>query len=195
MHIKNIQNGISIYKEWAESIKRRPLQNGVERVVTVVKDGVRKTMGKNSEYSYIETKTADGFEKTFIKSLTDNTSIKRIKYPDGAHTTTLYRNNKPYRTDGAFVVKKKDGTSQLIGYGTDGKINPDAMKKVFMTNLDRMGDPKYDVDLRGIFEEEPKSKLGKFLGDIKYKIGKYFERFSKQNRGLRDFAQSIDKTA
>ena len=195
MHIKNIQNGFSIYREWAESIKRRPLQNGVERVVTVVKDGVRKTMGKNSEYSYVETKTAEGIEKTFLKSLTDNTTVRGVKYPDGSYANTVYRSGKPYRTDGAFVVKKKDGTSQLVGYGIDGNIKPDSIKKVFMTNLDRMGDPKYDVDLRGIFEEEPKSKLDKFLGDIKYKTGKFFERFSKQNRELRDFAQSIDKTA
>ena len=195
MSIKGIQGGISIYKEWAESIRRRPLQEGVERVVTVVKDGVRKTIGKNSEFSYIETRTPDGVEKAFLKSLTDNSTVKGVKYPDGSYTTTIFINGKAYRTNGAFAVKKKDGTRQLVEYGVDGEQKPSAMKEVYMANLDRLGDPKYDVDLREVFGDRPKSKVAKFFGNVKYRVGKFFERFSKQNRELRAYAKSIDRNA
>ena len=195
MNVKPIQSGISIYKEWAESINRRPLQKGVERVVTVVKDGVKKTIGKNSEFSYIETKTPDGVEKAFLKSLTDNTTVKGVKYPDGSYTTTIFQNGRPYRTNGAFSVKKKDGTTQLVQYGVNGKIKPSTMKEIFMTNLDRMGNPKYDVDIREVFGERPKSKVARFFGNIRYKVGKFFERFNNQNKELRTYAKSIDRNA
>ena len=56
MSVKAVNAGISVYRDFVESVKRRPLKEGVERLVTVANDNVKRTLGRNSEFIYLETK-------------------------------------------------------------------------------------------------------------------------------------------
>ena len=193
--IKQIQRGSEICLKWAASIKRSPATKGILKAVTIDNDNARKTIGKLDDVRFVILKKPNGYTKAIIKSSFDNSSLKIIKYPDGSLSKTTYMNGVKPRTNGQFIVKKKDGSTDKIGYGVDGEFGPTIIKKLFISNLEKFSDPKYEVDIRGIFEEAPKSKVVKFFGDIKYKVGKYFKRFNKQYTEMRKFTNSIDTNA
>ena len=193
--VKTLNYGSEICREWAASIKRNPLKKNILRCVTIAKDDATRTIGKNADFSFIEIQKPNGFKKVIVKDLSGNNAISEIRYPDGSWSTTCYSGTKPIRTNGEFVITKKNGEIQKLGYSQDGYLAPEYHKELFIKNLYRLGNPKYEVDLREVFGERPKSKILRFLGDIKYKAGKFFERFNKQNTELRKYAKSIDVNA
>ena len=194
--VKQVQYGSEICREWAASVMRNPLKRGVTRVVTVAKDGMTKSIGKNSEVAFVEVKKTDGFHKIVVRNLRENYTVKSIQYPDGSWSETTYnRSVHPHRTNGEFVMPKKDGTSVKIGYGADGEVKPEEMKEHFKGTLKSLGDPKAEADLRDAFESRVESKAVKFFSDISFKIGRFFERFNKTNRTLRKIAREFEAKA
>ena len=194
--VKQVQYGSEICREWAACIMKNPLKRGVTRVVTVAKDDMTKTIGRDSEVAFVEVKKPDGFHKIIIRDLKDNYTVKSIQYPDGSWSETTYnRSVYPHRTNGEFVMLKKDGSSVKIGYGADGYVKPEEMKEHFKGTLKSLGNPNAEVDLRDAFESRVKSKAVKFFNGISFKIGRFFERFNKTNRTLRKLAREFEAKA
>ena len=191
--IKQIQQGSEICREFAASIRRNPLKEGVTRIVTVARDGVTKSMGKSSELSFVEVKKPDGFHKLLLKNYDEGYTVKSVQYPDGSWAETTYSGVIPYRTNGEFVLLKDGGETVRIGYGAKGDFKPSKMKEKFLASLKKLGNPNAEVDLKDAFENASKSKVKKFFDGISYKIGKFVERFNKTNRALRKAATEFEK--
>lgn len=186
--VKAVSYGSEICREWAASVRRNPLRKGVLRCVTIAKDDAITTMGKLDEMSFLEVIRPKGVSKLIIKHSDNGKMFKCCNYPDGSYYNTDFLNGKPVRTNGEFVVKKKDGSVLNVGYGVSGEYKPDEMKKVHLANLHTLGNPKYEVNLREVFSDKPVSKLQKFID----KVGRFFKKFNKLNRELREYAKSID---
>ena len=193
--VKPISKGSEVLGEWISSIKRRPLQKGVARFVTIVKDDVTSVLGREDNFLIAETSKANGISKMFVKIPDSSVFAKKYMYPDGSWSATCYSGKKPVRTNGAFILKKKTGEKLVHQYGYDGYITPEEAKTIHMSVLDTLGKPNNEVDLREIFGRRPKSKILRFFGDIKYKVGNFFKKFNKQNTAWREYAKSIDRNA
>ena len=195
LSVKAFNYGSEICREWAESVKRRPLQKGVSRFVTIAKDDTTRVLGKDGEFFISQTLRADGLNKTILKAQESAVSAKKIVYPDGSYSATCYLRTKPFRTDGVFILKTKDGKLLKHEYKQDGYLTPQEAKKIHLSVLEDIGNPNKEVDLREVFGNRPKSKILRFFGDVKYKVGKFFERFNKTNTEWRRYAKSIDMNA
>ena len=91
-------------------------------------------------------------------------------------------------------MKKKNGLSVKIGYGLNGEYPPDRVKGFFASSLKRLGEPKYDVNLREIFSdiEKTPSRVKKAITHVMDKVTTFLARYNKTNRTLRKLARSFD---
>ena len=190
--VKQIQRGSEIALEWAKSIKRNPLKKDVLRTVTIAKDGATKSIGRDSEKAFIEVIKPGDYRKVIVRALDGNSAIKSVQYSDGSWLETTYiRNTKP-RTNGEFVMFKKGGATAKIGYSTRGEFNPQKMKEHFMANLKRLGEPKFEVNIRELFGKTT-SKIKRAVNRFIDTVSPFISRYNKTNRTMRRLASEFEK--
>ena len=108
----------TIGKEWAQSVKRRPLEKGVARYVTVATDGLTETLGRSAEgVITLHRKAANGAEEVTIGYLGEPKLFKAFKFADGSSCETRFFNGIPKRTNGQFVLTEKNGEKTFSGSG------------------------------------------------------------------------------
>ena len=190
--VKQIQRGSEIALEWAKSIKRNPLKKGVLRTVTIARDGVTKSIGRDSEKAFIEVIKPGDYRKVIVKALDGNSAVKSIRYSDGSWFETIYSKGTAPRTNGEFVMLRKGGATAKIGYSTRGEFNPQKIKEHFMANLKRLGEPKFEVNLRRFVQETP-SKIKRVINGFIDTVSPFISRFNKTNRIMRKLAQEFEK--
>jgi len=194
MKITSINQTSRIGKEWIESIRNNHLKKGVSRFVTISTDNLTETLGKTSEgVVSLKRKAKNGASELTITHPEVKGMFKRLIFPDGSGCEVRLIDGIPKRTNGYFFLKTKDGEKVAIQYATDGYSEPTVHKNIFMANIDRLGNPKYDVDLESIFSNEKTSLLQKIKKLFK-PLSDFAEKNSAKNKALREFANSIDRT-